>query len=107
MSWERRPGGTYYYRSIRIAGRVTKQYFGRGAIADVAESLDKKVSERRADERNALHAELCSLEPLDMVMKELDLTCRRMLEATLLAGGYHQANRVWRPRRARPDHGTN
>jgi hypothetical protein len=40
MPWEPRPGGTYYYRSQRVAGRVTRQYYGRGAAATLAESLD-------------------------------------------------------------------
>src|SRR4051812_47650758 len=102
MGWESRPGGRYYYRSQRVAGRVTRQYFGRGPAATLAESLDVEARRRREDERAALGADRAALEPLDRAMAALDAACRRMIEATLLAAGYHQHRRSWRKRRARP-----
>jgi hypothetical protein len=34
-------------------------------------------------------------------MKDLDLACRCMFEATLLGAGYHHSRRTWRFRRVR------
>src|SRR5262249_49740661 len=101
MSWEARPGGTYYYRSIRIGGRVKKRYYGRGALATQVEWLDAEARRRRSDERDALHTEQRRLGPLEKVMKDLEEACRWMLEASLLGAGYYQWNRTWRFRSAR------
>jgi hypothetical protein len=101
MGWEARPTGTYYYRSVRIGRRVTKRYYGRGAIATQAEWLDAEARKRRDDEREALRADRRRLEPVEKLMKDLDVLCRRMFEAMLLAAGYHKTHRTWRCRRVR------
>jgi hypothetical protein len=100
MGWEARAGGTYYYyRSVRVGGRIKRLYLGRGAIAAEAEWLDADARKRRNDEREALRADLQSVEPLEKVMQDLDQVCRRMFEAVLLGAGYHQSVRTWRFRR--------
>jgi hypothetical protein len=106
MAWEIRSRGSYYYRSVKIGGHVVKQYFGRGAIGTVAESYDAKARQRRDAERDALRDEQDRLEPADRAMTALDAACRQVLEATLLAAGFHQNRRSWRKRRARTSLGT-
>jgi hypothetical protein len=85
---------SYYYRSVRIGRRVTKRYYGRGAIATQAEWLDAEARRRRDDEREALRADRSRLEPVEELMKDLDVSCRRMFEAMLLAAGYHHSQRT-------------
>jgi hypothetical protein len=102
MGWQPRPGGSYFYRSVRIAGRVTKQYFGRGAAATLAKSFDDEARERRQEERETLQAERARFEPIDRATADLDAACRRLVEATLHAAGFHQHRYTWRRIRERP-----
>jgi hypothetical protein len=103
MGWEPRPGGRYYYRGVRTGGRVRKLYLGRGDLAAEAESRDAERRHHREHEHAAVWADLARLEPLVTFMTELDRTCRRMIEASLLAANFHQCNRTWRFRRVRRD----
>jgi hypothetical protein len=107
MGWEARPGGIYYYRSVRVDGRIKRRYCGRGAIAAQAEWIDAQARKRRDDDRGALRAEQRRLEPLEKIMNDLDLVCRRMFEATLLGAGFHQCMRTWRFRRVRREAAEN
>jgi len=40
MAWEQRGPHTYYYRSIRRHGRVTKDYLGTGPLAEFCAAED-------------------------------------------------------------------
>jgi len=40
MAWEQRGPQTYYYRSIRRHGRVTKDYLGTGPLAEFCAAED-------------------------------------------------------------------
>ncbi len=51
MAWEQRSGKKYYYRSYRVNGRVVKEYFGAGPIAELAASEDASRKELRAEQR--------------------------------------------------------
>jgi hypothetical protein len=103
MGWERRHGGTYYYRPVRRAGRVEKEYFGNGVAARAAASLDAEAEQRRRSEAETVRAWRDRLAPLDGAVAALDGACRLMLEATLISAGYHRQNySAWRRKR---DHG--
>ena len=43
MAWERRKPGRYFYRSRRVGGRVVKDYFGQGAIGQMAADLAEEA----------------------------------------------------------------
>jgi hypothetical protein len=96
MGWEARPGGRYYYRSVRVGGRVVKRYFGNGEVARQAERLDAEARRRGLAEAGAIRAEEDRLGPADAAMAALDRACRLMTGATLLASGFHQHCRSWR-----------
>ena len=99
MGWEDRRGAGYYYRGARVGGRVVKTYFGRGAVARVAEQLDAEDRRRRAAEREALAAERARRAPAEAALKALDAACGLRLEATLLAAGCRWHNYSWRGKR--------
>jgi hypothetical protein len=101
MGWEIRPGGKYYYHSVRIGGRVAKRYFGCGQLATLAESYVSDARQRRVVERETLRAERARFKALDLLITDLDVVCRRIIEGTLLSAGYHTCNRTWRRRRDR------
>jgi hypothetical protein len=99
MGWEPRGNGRYYFRYRKVDGRVTRQYLGAGAVAEVAAAADAL---RRADRRAASEARRAeqdrwreALAPLLELSRVADLMAR----AALLAGGYHRHARTWRKRR--------
>jgi hypothetical protein len=104
MAFEtRRPGGTgYFYLSRRdpTTGKVVKQYLGRGVKAEAAAKALDERRKRRADERLAVERKRAELHALDGVMAELETAAVTLMEAALLAAGFHRANYSrWRRRR--------
>ena len=99
MGWEPRGNKCYYFRYRKVDGRVTRQYLGAGAVAELAAAADAL---RRADRRAALEARRAeearwraALTPLVELCRAADLMAR----ATLLAAGYHRHSRSsWRKR---------
>ena len=99
MGWEARGNGLYYFRYRKVDGRVTREYVGAGAVAELAAAADAL---RRADRRGALEARRAeqdrwreALTPLLALSRVADLMAR----AALLAGGYHRHARTWRKKR--------
>jgi hypothetical protein len=102
MAWERRAGGLYYYYSAtRQGGRVVKTYHGHGVLGELAAGTLAMAKQRRAEQARALAVEKARLAPLVAAMATLDEACRLMVEATLIASGYHQKKSTWRRRRVR------
>jgi hypothetical protein len=104
MAFEtRRPGGTgYFYLSRRdpTTGKVVKQYLGRGAKAEAAAKALDERRKRRADERLAVERKRAALQAVDALMVKLEAAAVTLMEAALLAAGFHRANYSrWRKRR--------
>ncbi len=100
MAWETRRGTKlrYYYRAERVDGRVRKICCGSGRLGAQAARQDAETrAARAADEAAALAAE-AELEPLERLSVELDEQMDLLLEAHLLAGGFHQHKGQWRKR---------
>jgi hypothetical protein len=107
MAWETRARGTRYYtRSRKVAGRVVREYVGRGIVGELAaredeerraqrtEALARRREERRRDEEAA--------RVLRDLVADLDALAASLTAATLGAAGYHRQNRgPWRRRRER------
>ena len=100
MGFESRKGkGRYLYLSRRVDGRVTKEYIGKGALA---ESLSDRLTLARAEHRTARIAAQIENErdteatiPLTELCKYPDL----LVKATLLTAGFHTHKGQWRRRR--------
>ena len=98
MGWDK--GGRYYTRSRRENGRVVREYVGGGTIGQLAAELDAIEHEEREAERAAARAEREEISALDTPLDELDGLAELLVNAALLAAGYHQHNRGnWRKRR--------
>jgi hypothetical protein len=99
MGWERRgtSGASYLYLSRRdAAGRVVKQYLGRGPQAQEA----ARALARRAADRHALSQARATLAGPEASMAALHAATGALLEAALLAAGYRRHNYgPWRKRR--------
>lgn len=110
MAFEtRKAGGTrYLYLSRRdpLTGRVRKEYVGTGPRADAAAQALAARRQRRADERLAVERAGAELRTVDALMAELDEAATLLMEAALLAAGFHRPNHgVWRKRRIGDGHG--
>jgi hypothetical protein len=99
--WEKRErGGLYYTRSRKEGGRVIREYIGGGPLGELAAKTDALNRLRREEEAKAWRAERESLEALDHPVEELYEAADVLVQATLLAAGYHQHNRSeWRKKR--------
>ena len=99
MGWEARGNGRYYFRYRKVDGRVTRQYLGAGAVAEVAAAADAL---RRADRRavmEARRAEEANWQAALAPLLELSRVADLMARAALLVGGYHRHFRTWRKKR--------
>jgi hypothetical protein len=102
MGYEIRKSGRYYYRSERdpMTGRVKKRYVGRGPHAKAAATALEARRKQRADERLTVTRVDGDLRAIDSLMAELGEVAILLMEATLLAAGYHRHNYgPWRRRR--------
>jgi hypothetical protein len=98
MGWDK--GGRYYTRSRRVNGQVVREHIGGGELGLLAAQLDADEREQRLRERAATLAERDRLVALDMPLSELNDLAELLVQAALLAAGYHQHNRgEWRKTR--------
>jgi hypothetical protein len=96
MGWETRGGQRYYYRKVRIGGKVVSEYVGAGEVAEACFNLDGIDRTRAIFERNANQAQRDKAEALDKQVDEaLDLA-RTVADGMLLLAGFHMHKRQWR-----------
>jgi hypothetical protein len=97
VGWDK---GRYYTRSKKVNGRVVREYFGTGEIAEVAAQVDAVNRADREAEREARRAQQAELDDLDAGVKELDELADLLARAALLAAGFRQHKRgEWRRKR--------
>ena len=100
MSWQPRGGKLYYYRSLRIGGRVRCWYFGSGPAAELAATWELLRRVERLEEQERQQAALARQEAADAALARLCEATTLLARAGLLAAGYHQhARGEWRRRR--------
>lgn len=91
MAWESRNGkGRYYTRSIKVNGRVRRQYIGTGAIGELAAAMDALRQARRQAEREARWAEQERWAAAEVPIADLCRGCELMLRARLVLDGYYR-----------------
>jgi hypothetical protein len=97
MGWEKRGKARFYYRGVRVAGRVKKVYCGGGALGRIAAELDARRREERQARLDALAVERVRVDEVQALSRRLDMECGLLTEAVLLVSGFHRPNRVgWR-----------
>jgi len=102
MSYEARGPYHYYYRARKVGGRVVKEYVGHGpaAVAMAAQDEATRVDRRAAAE--ARRTRQSQLNDLDRVTDAAGASIETLLNASLVAAGYHRHHRgEWR--RRQPD----
>lgn len=104
MAWEKRRGtrALYYFRSIRKGRSVRKVYYGRSQLAHQAAQEDADRRASRAAERLALVDKISRSQPLATLTANLDGDTQVLVEAEMLAAGFHRQNYSrWRHRRGK------
>lgn len=108
MAFERRgkSGGTYFYLTVRdpATGTVRKTYLGRGGRARAAADAIARRRDQRETDKRAVRVAQDASRAADDLTAELDAAASLLMEAVLLAAGFHRPNYgPWR--RRRHDHG--
>jgi hypothetical protein len=99
MGWETRGKGRYYTRSRKVGGRVVREYVGAGAVGELAAALDALRRRRRQAARAERLAERRRWGDAELAAEGLAHNVALLLNAALLAAGFHQHDRTWRRRR--------
>ena len=100
MAWETRGNCRFYYRSKRINGKVVKEYVGGDdPETRLIVELDRQNRAKRQEAIEAVRRTQNRLDeatkPLTVFISNLDV----LVQAELLAGGYHYRKGEWRRRR--------
>ena len=102
MALVKRPNTDHYYRSVRVGDRVKRVYVGCGEEARLAAAVDEHRRLRRQMERQALLADRRRWDAACSLLDELIDFTNILVEAVLLAEGFHQHHQgEWRRRRGR------
>lgn len=97
MGWDK---GRYYTRSIKVNGRVVREYIGTGPDAELIARMDALEREKRGAEQAVQRANRVELETLDTSVNELNDLADLLARAALVVAGFRQHNRgEWRRRR--------
>ena len=104
MAWEQRSGRSYMYRVFRDdAGKVQRKYLGNGpaAVMEAARLQDRK--QRIAADRHQLSQLQAQQSQLTVALQEFDEGVQMLIEAELLARGFHKHAGTWRFTREKRD----
>ncbi len=93
--------GKYYTRSVRIDGKVVREYCGNGSLGRLAAAADEAARQRRWEEQEARQAREKELNALETDLDKLIELTDGLVTAALLAAGFHRPKRVWRKKRER------
>jgi hypothetical protein len=101
MSWETRNGkGRYYTRSVRIGGRIVREYIGAGVYGECIAADDARARAERADQAAAARAEIEHLADLDELVAASARSAQVVASEALIAAGYRRHQRgEWRKTR--------
>jgi hypothetical protein len=101
MSWEKRArGGRYYTRSRREGGRIMREYFGAGEVAELVAQLDDFDRDRREGQRIMEQLARSEAEAREAPIKALHESVEVLVRGALLAAGYHRHHGgAWRRKR--------
>jgi hypothetical protein len=93
MAWQSRPAGKFYYRSIRVNGKVRSVYVGTGAEAEAAfAEVERRRVERCTQQRHRDHLQTRTTTP-----EQINFSGSLLADASFLIAGYWQhAHGAWR-----------
>ncbi len=99
MGWKRINGREYYYKSVRVGGRVRSIYFGFGELATAVASLEAEAREGREAERRERRAARDQADAEERAISAWFDGIQAVTDAALRAAGYHKHRGQWRRHR--------
>jgi hypothetical protein len=100
MGWETRRGrGPYFCLSVRRFGRVTKEYYGKGQVAELATTLIAAQQVERRLARLQRQEEKARWAAALKAQQALDHLSNLLVQATLMMSGYLKPGSSWRKKR--------
>jgi len=101
MAWESRKGssGSYYTRSLRVKGKVVREYIGTGPTALAIAELDALDRQQRHHDQINFKVEKEAQRSIDRKIDEETKIVQTMTDAVLLVNGYHYHKGQWRKKR--------
>lgn len=102
MSWETRGNREYYFSARREGGRVVKEYYGSGKVAELTAEMHGIERADRDMQREVYRGVIVELADLDEPLDTLAELTNLLVRAALVSAGYRQHKRgEWRKSRAR------
>ncbi len=99
MAMEQRNGRPYYYRKMRIGGRVHSVYAGSGDLATLWALMDAEKREEQSAEREAMKAEEDREREEERGVADWFDRVEAAADAAMFAAGFHRHKGQWRRRR--------
>ncbi len=99
MAWELRRSSPYYYRSVRVNGRVVKQYVGKGMIANEFARLQAEKQQLLQARRRSVREFSEQLQHYERILKPFWSSSEAVFKRAFEAAGYHYHRGEWRRRR--------
>lgn len=96
MGWEKRGNNSFFYRKERINGKVRSIYIGRSETAFLIGKLDEIKQLEKAQARRETLSTRRENETIDDQLNELSEINQILIDALLLASGFHKHKRQWR-----------
>jgi hypothetical protein len=84
MAWERRGNRRYFYRSVRVGGKVKKKYLGRGPLAEVAAEGMEVARLKRDRQKEAMRVQREEYQQADAVLAKLADAIDQLLATELI-----------------------
>jgi len=105
MAWEKRRRRRYYYHKRREGDRVTSVYLGRGDLAHFYAQAAQRDQRRRAQTRRHAREVCAEVDQLDQTLDALQTITATLVQATLIAEGFHLHHGQWRKNKRGRPHG--
>lgn len=95
MSWEpRTKNKKYFFTKHRVNGKLVREYYGRGPVAELFARADRRAAE-------TLSAERTQVAHLESILDRQETLLKLLTHAHLILAGYYNHKGQWRKRRAR------
>lgn len=100
MSWEKRnKHSMYFYKKRRVNGKLVREYFGHGPIAQLFAAADQRAAQSRAAEHAELDAMQAESARLDRILDRQEKLLQLLISSQLILAGYYNHKGQWRKRR--------
>ena len=87
MAWERRRNQRFYYRSVKVGGKVKKVYFGKGPEAELAAMAAEQRQRERTERAAARRVQREHHQQVEAALDKLSSELEHLITGELAAAG--------------------